>query len=123
LRAGLVRDQRHAENLLCVEFGVFARAGHFDAAALAAATGVNLRLDDHARCALGKELAGNRRGLFQRVGHFAARHGDAISCQDFFRLVLVNFHPEFPSCLSAANQYTPFGSAGKTSARPLRREI
>src|ERR1019366_1478556 len=92
MRPGLMRDQRHAENLLCVEFGLLAGAGHFDAAAFAAASGVDLRLDDHAASALGKELAGYRRGFFEGVSDFAARHGDAVPGQDFLRLVLVNLH-------------------------------
>ena len=58
LRAGLVSDQLHAEDVLGVRLGIFAGAGHFYAAALAAASGVNLRLDDDAACALGKEFAG-----------------------------------------------------------------
>ncbi len=48
LRAGLVRHQLHAENVLGVQLGLLAGAGHFHAAALAAASGVNLRLDDDA---------------------------------------------------------------------------
>ena len=107
LRPGLVRDELHAENVLGVQFGVFAGPRHLDAAALAAASGVNLRLDDHALRALGKQLAGHRRGLFQRVGHFAPGHGNAVLRQDFLCLILVDFHPEFPFCLSGANQYTP----------------
>jgi len=64
-RAGLVGHQRHAKNLPGVEFGLLASAGHFHAAALAAASGVNLRLDHDACSAFGKELAGHRRGFFQ----------------------------------------------------------
>ena len=92
LRAGLVGHQRHAENVLGVQLGVLAGAGHFHAAALAAASGVNLRLDHDAGSALGKQFAGHRRGFFQRVGHFAPGHGNAVLCQDFFCLILVNFH-------------------------------
>jgi hypothetical protein len=91
-RAGLARDQRHAENVFGVEFGLLARVGQLDAAALAAASGVNLRLDDDARGALGKELAGHCIGLFESVGHFAPGHGYAVLCQDFLRLILVNLH-------------------------------
>ncbi len=81
----------HAENVLDVQLGVFAVAGHLDAAALAAASGVNLRLDDDAGGALGKQFAGHRRGFFRRVGHFAPGHGDAVFRQDFLCLILVNF--------------------------------
>jgi len=87
-----VGNKRHAENVLDVLVGVFAVAGYFDATALAAASSVNLRLDDDARSALGKQLAGYRRGFFRRVGHFAPGHGNAVFCQDFLCLILVNFH-------------------------------
>ena len=43
---GLMRDQRHAEHLLGELLGFVGRLGELDAAALAAAAGVNLRLDD-----------------------------------------------------------------------------
>ena len=92
LRAGLVRYQRHAQDIFGVFLGFLAGAGHLDAAALAAASGVNLRLDDDARGAAGKELASGRRGLFEGVGHFAAGHGDAVFCKDLLCLVLVNLH-------------------------------
>jgi hypothetical protein len=58
LRAGLVRHQRHAENVLGIKLGLFARVRHLNAAALAAPSGMNLRLDDHARRALRKQFAG-----------------------------------------------------------------
>ena len=59
LGTGLVGDQLHAENVLDVQFCVFAGAGNFDAAAFAAASGVNLRLDHDARGAFGKQFAGH----------------------------------------------------------------
>jgi len=72
-----------------LEFRILAGAGHLHAAAFAAASGVNLRLDDNATGALGKQLAGHRRGFFQGVGHFASGHGNAVSRQDFLCLILV----------------------------------
>ena len=72
--------------------GVFARLRHLHAAALAAAAGVNLRLHHHARCAFGKQLARHFGGFFQRVRHLALGHGNAVLRQDFFCLILVNFH-------------------------------
>jgi hypothetical protein len=51
--------------------GLGLSARHLHAAALAAASGVNLRLDDHAARASGKKFAGRRRSFFQRVGHLA----------------------------------------------------
>ena len=87
-----MRDQLHAEDVLGVQLGVFAGRGHLHAAAFAAAAGVNLRLDHHALRAFGKQFAGHRRGFFQRVGHFAPGHGNAVLRQDFLCLILVNFH-------------------------------
>ena len=60
-----------------------------DAAALAAAAGVNLRLDDD-------DLAAEAAGDLARFGgverDFAARHGHAVPRQDGFGLILVDFH-------------------------------
>ncbi len=50
-RAGLVRDQLHAEDLVRVFAHLIQRLGNLDAAALAAAAGVDLRLDDPDRAA------------------------------------------------------------------------
>ncbi len=87
-----MRDELHAEDVLGMQFGVFAGSGHFYAAAFAAASSMNLRLDHNAVCTLGKELAGYSRGFFQGVGHFAPGHGNTVFGQDFFRLILVNLH-------------------------------
>jgi hypothetical protein len=89
LGPGLMRDQRHAEHLDCEVLGLVGRLGQLDAAALAAAAGVDLRLDDHDRAA---ETPCNFGGLGRREGHFAARHGDAVLGQNRFRLILVDFH-------------------------------
>ena len=103
LRAGLVGDELHAEDVLGVQFGVFAGFGDFDAAALAAASGMNLRLDDDAGRALGKQLAGHVVGFFQRVGHFAPGHGNAVLRQDFLCLILVNFHLDWVRPVAAVD--------------------
>ena len=92
-------NQRHAENLLGIELSLLAGAGNFNAAALAAASGMNLRLDNDAACALGKEFAGHRGGFFQRVGYFASGHGHAIFRQDFFCLIFMNFHVDLDRSL------------------------
>ena len=102
-----MRDELHAENVLGVQFGVFAGLGHLDAAALAAAAGVNLRLDDHAAVApSANSLRATAVGFFERVGHFALGHGHAVFRQDFFRLILVNFHlgmgPTRPAAVGVA---------------------
>ena len=54
LGSGLVSDQRHPEDVLGVQLRILARPGDFHAAALAAASGMNLRLDNNARRALSK---------------------------------------------------------------------
>src|SRR5579863_8046488 len=100
MRAGLVRDKLHAEDVLGVLLGVFAGPGDFDTAALAAAAGVDLRLDDDTARALAEQLAGHVIGFFKRVGHFAARHGHAILRQDFLRLILVNLHCGWDRCVT-----------------------
>ena len=92
LRAGLVRHQLHAENVFGVLLGIFAGPGDLYAAAFAAASGVNLRLHHYAARAFGKQLARHVVRLFQRVGHFALGHGNAVLRQDLFCLILVNFH-------------------------------
>ena len=87
--AGLVGDQRHAQDL----FGERRAASSavlrdLDAAALAASAGVNLRFDHDAAA----ELLGGRFGFVHGVRHFAARHGNAVSGQQGLGLVFVNFH-------------------------------
>ena len=74
--------------------GFFAGLRHLDAAAFAAASGVNLRLDDHARGAFGKQLAGHVIGFFQGVGHFAFGHGYTVLREDFLCLIFVDFHSD-----------------------------
>ena len=87
-RSGLVRDQRHAENLLR-DLNRFGRIlGDLDAAAFAASAGVDLRLHDDAaadflRCGF---------RLFDGVCHFASWHRDAVLGQDRLGLIFVNFH-------------------------------
>ena len=90
--SGLVRDQRHAENLPGQLAGFLGGLGNLDAAALAAASGVNLRFDDRATGTARQQLLGNRLRLFRRRSHFSLRHGDAILPQNRLALILVNFH-------------------------------
>ena len=59
-----------------------------DAAALAAAAGVDLRLDDRPAA----EALGDLPRLGRAVGDLAARHGDAVSREDRLGLVFVDFH-------------------------------
>ena len=74
LGSGLVRDQRHADHLLRELLDFVGRPGDLDAAALAAAAGVNLRLDDGHAAA--EALGGvDRFGRCER--NLAARDGNA----------------------------------------------
>ena len=92
LGAGLVRDQRHAQHLLGQFNGLFRRLGDLHAAALAAASGVNLRLHHDSGCAFVEQVAGRRIGFLGALDHLSARHGHSILRQDCLALVLVNFH-------------------------------
>ena len=88
-RTGLVRDQRHADHLARNRLGFVGRFRELDAAAFAAAAGMNLRLDDDDRAA---ETARDRAGFGRVERDFAARHGHAVLRQNRFRLILVDFH-------------------------------
>ncbi len=58
--AGLMGDQLHAEHLGRQLAGFLRRLGELDAAALAAAAGMNLRFDDDAGGAVGKQAGAPR---------------------------------------------------------------
>jgi len=109
--ARLVRHQRLAEKLLRHRRGRLGILHHLDAARLAAAAGVNLRLDD----ARTPELA--RRG--QRLGgcghHLPRRHRHAVARQHRLRLELVNVH--CPFVLLAARGGAPTGHGGLEGGR------
>jgi hypothetical protein len=92
-RAGLVGDQLHAEDLVRVLAHLLERLGHLHAAALAATACMNLRLDDPDRTAEG--LGGLHR-FVNTQARDATRHRDAVLPQDFFSLVLMDFHAVFP---------------------------
>ena len=111
LRAGLVRDELHAEDGLASAASASSmRLDDLDAAALAASAGVDLRLDDDGGVACAEERLGGRVGLFERGGHLARRDRDAVLAQDVFRLVLVNLHrrglPPFAR-MTQGNNSTP----------------
>ena len=87
--AGLVRDEGHADHVSRELDGLVRALRQLDAAALAAAARMNLRLDDDHRAA---EALGDLAG-FGGVGRdFAARHGHAVARQNRFCLILVDFH-------------------------------
>jgi len=90
---GLMRDQRHAEDLLGDGRDVIESLRDFDTATFAAAAGVNLRLDYDAAADF------LRRSLRFSDGkrHFPARHGDMVFGQNGLGLILVDFHLVLPN--------------------------
>ncbi len=86
----LRRDQRHAEDALGEVVRLLGILRELHAAALAAAPGVDLRLDDRAPAEPPRDLP----RLGRAVGDLAARHGDAEVREDRLGLVLVDFHGE-----------------------------
>ena len=74
-----------------MHIGEFARLGYLHAAALAAASCVNLSLHHHTHSALGKSRASHVVGFFERVRHLALGHGHAVLGQDCFCLIFVDF--------------------------------
>ena len=94
LRTGLVRLQHHAEDLARVLFHFVDGFRDLDAAALAAAAGVNLRFHNPHLAAEGLR---RRDGFFDVEALNAARRGHAVLAQDFFRLVFVYLHLQLSS--------------------------
>ena len=92
LRAGLVRDELHAEDLLGVLLGLGDVLGDLDAAAFAAAAGVDLRLDDDAFGAAGEERLATSSASSSVFATSPARHGNAVLRKDVLCLILVDFH-------------------------------
>ncbi len=93
LGAGLVGDEGRAENACRLAAHVGNRLHDLDAARLAAAAGVDLRLDDPDRTA---ELVRGLLRLLDRECRDAVRHRHAEFPQNGFRLVLVNIHDAPP---------------------------
>ncbi len=87
-----MRYQLHTQDLGSIALGLFKRARHLDAAALAASAGVDLRLDYHAGRTARKEPLCDLNSFVERVRDFALRHGHAVFPQDVLGLVLVYFH-------------------------------
>ena len=85
---GLMGDERHAEDLLRQLGRFVGRLGELDAAAFAAAAGVDLRLHDDAAA----ELVRDEARFVRRVDDFTARRRDAVVAKDLFRLIFVHFH-------------------------------
>src|SRR5829696_2808809 len=89
-------DEGHAEHVAGDALGLVGGSRQLDAAALAAAASVDLRLDDDD---LAAETTRNLTGLRGAEGHFTARHRDAVTREDGFALVLVDFHLGRPNKL------------------------
>ena len=93
VRAGLVRDQRHAEHAGRLFLHVVDGFDHLDAAGFAAPAGVDLRLHHPDRAA---QLFGAFDRLIDGERRHAARHRHAEFAQDRFGLILVDVHGSFP---------------------------
>ncbi len=83
-----MRDERHAEDLLGDDGCFIGILRDFDAAALAASAGVNLRFDDDAAA----DVFRGRLGFGDGERHLPARHRDFVFGQDGLGLILVDFH-------------------------------
>ena len=88
-RARLFRDERLAEELLGKCPRLLRRMRDFDAARLAAAARVDLRLDDDDRR---RELLRVLDGLLGAERRIALRDVDAVGFEDGLALVLMNIH-------------------------------
>ena len=107
-RPGLVRLQLHAEDLAGVLADFIHRFRHLDAAALAAAAGMDLRLDHPD---LAAEFLGRLDGLVDGKTGLAARRGDPELPQDLLALVFMDFHVMPPVELPQRRHAPPWGAA------------
>jgi hypothetical protein len=101
-RAGLVRNELHAHDLFSIFLDLRERLGHLDAAAFAAAASMDLRLDYPDRAAqrfrcLDRLVHGHARN--------AARYRHPELPEDFFALILMDFHAGFPSSDTDLSKY------------------
>ena len=86
---GLVRDERHAVDLIRQLVGLGGIRGELDAAALASAAGMNLRFHDDGAAA---EPLGHALRLGRVHHRLARRHRHTVLRKNLFGLILVNFH-------------------------------
>jgi hypothetical protein len=87
----------HAEDGLRVLLGLLRRLGDLDAAGLAAATGLDLRLDHGDTAALGPDGLGGRAGLLWCGGGGAGQNRHSVRLEHVARLVLEEIHGSNPS--------------------------
>jgi hypothetical protein len=93
LGAGLRRLEHHADHLGRPIAGLLGAAHDLDAAALTAATSVDLGLDHHHAAALAAgEALGDLVRLLGVERHAGRGDGHAVALQDLFGLILVNLH-------------------------------
>src|ERR1019366_6311672 len=83
-----VGDERHAQDLAGEGFGFGGIVSQLDAAAFAAAAGVNLGFYHHRAAQPLRDGA----GFFGIVSDLAARRRDAEACERLFSLIFVDFH-------------------------------
>ncbi len=93
VRPGLVGVQRHAQHGACLLFDVGQRADRLDPAPLAAAAGMNLRLDHPNRSA---QFAGGGNRLFRGEGRTPAQNRNTEGAKDVLGLIFVDVHRRFP---------------------------
>ena len=107
-RASLVSHQLHAEHVRRQLARLFDGLGDLHTAALAAATGVDLRFHHNSGSAFGKQFFGDGFSFFAAAGYLAAGDRYAILRQDRFCLVFVYFHEFIPvvTCSAAAETET-----------------
>lgn len=77
-----------AEDVLGVFVRVFGSRGVLDTAGLAAAAGLDLRLDHHRAT----DLGGDRLSAVGGIGHPTGSAGDVVLVEQFFRLILEKVH-------------------------------
>jgi hypothetical protein len=87
--AGLVGDEVHADHAAGILAHLVQRLGDLDAAALAAAAGVDLRLHDPD---LAAQLPGRLDRFVGRVGDLTRKDADAELGEQPLRLILVDVH-------------------------------
>jgi hypothetical protein len=103
-----MRHQGHAEHSLGFLPYIFNGLDHFHATALAAATGMYLRLHHPDRAA---QLLGCFHGLRNAEYGNAPRHRHAEAAQNFLGLVLVNVHRQEELKCAAPYQWRDGGQA------------
>jgi hypothetical protein len=89
VRPGLMGDELHAENARRMRAHLVERARELHATALAAAAGVDLRLDDPDRTA---ELLRGVDRLVHGEARKSARYRDAVAAKNVLALVFVDLH-------------------------------